>query len=144
MGLIAKIRHKVGYVWYWRARHWWFDTHSARATRIFGVCLLVVGSVEEMIRNAVAALAPRPPHQPHEAVIALIVWAIVALIIGIAVALSMHNGTAPPPDQQAKGPTTQDGRAASRWYGTCCITQPAELGWKVMGREPIYSDGGKK
>jgi len=143
MGLIAKLRHKVGYVWRWRVRHWWYDTREGKQTRVAGVCLLCLGVIAQLIHQAVAALTPHP-NKPHEAIIALIVWAIVALIIGLAVALSMHSSAQPPPEAQAKGPTTQDGKAAKRWYGTCCITNPAELGWKVVGRTPIKSDGGGK
>lgn len=143
VGLIARIRHRVGYVWRWRLRHWWYDTRSGAQARVAGICLLAVVFVVELIRNAVAALAPAP-QRPHEAVIMIIVWLIIALIVGIAVALSMHSSAQAPPDQKATGPTTQDGKSAPRLYGTYCIQNPAELGWKVTGKDPVQSDGGKK
>ena len=142
MGMIATIKRKLTYTWPWRVRHWWYDTPAgAHAKRLLlGFALLAI--VTNSIKAFIVARAPGP--HPQQAIIWIVVWLIVALIVGVAVALSMNNSNQPPPDQQANGPTTQDGRAASRWYGTFCITQPAELGWKVVGKSPIYSDGGGK
>jgi len=56
MGLIAKLRHKVGYVWRWRVRHWWYDTREGKQTRVAGVCLLCLGVIAQLRR------LPLPPH----------------------------------------------------------------------------------
>lgn len=142
MGLIATIKKKLTYTWPWRIRYWWYDTPAgAHAKRLLlGIALLaiVINSVEAFM----VARAPGP--HPQHAIVWIVVWLIIALIVGVAVALSMHGNNQPPPDQQANGPTTQDGRAASRFYGTCCIKAPAELGWKIVGKVAIKSDGGGK
>lgn len=133
---------RLRYVYGWRLRHWWYDTRQGAQARIVGLCLLAFAFIAEMIQQAVAALAP-DPQQPHQAVIGVIIVLIVALLVGVALALSMHQNAKPPGDAQVTGPTTQDGKSAPRLYGTCNITNPAELAWKVVGRVGIKQKGGK-
>src|SRR5690242_2145160 len=111
--LFSYIKKKLTYTWPWRLRHWWYDTPAgAHAKRIaLGFALLAFGI--NSIEAFVVARAPGP--HPQHAIIWIVVWLIIALIVGVAVALSMNNSNQPPPGQQANGPTTQDGRAASRW-----------------------------
>jgi len=142
--LIARLRHRVGYVWYWRFRYWWFDKPQGAHARqcaligsLFLCCMYGVGTI-------VVAARPHRTHAPQQAIIWFIVWAIVAIVAALAVVLMSNRKPAAPQDAKANSPTNQDGKAARRYYGTFCIQDPAELGWKLVGKDPIYSDGGGK
>lgn len=144
MELIKKIRHRVGYVWYWRVRHWWMDTpqgaHTKRILGVLGLLVFVINTIEAFIAGRDLSHNVRP----QQSIIWVVVWLIVALIVAAAVVLSSNSKPAQPPEQSAKAPTTKDGRGAVRYYGTRWIDDPAQLAWKVVGRDPIYSDGGGK
>jgi hypothetical protein len=44
---------------------------------------------------------------------------------------------------RADGPTTEDGQAVMRYWGTHWIDDTFQLAWKVVGRDPIKAKGGK-
>lgn len=142
MELINRIRYRVGYVWYWRVRHWWMDTpqgaHAKRMLGVFALLAVVVNTIEAFI------VARDPGPHPQQSIIWLVVWLIVALVVAAAVVLSSNSAPAAPPEQSTKAPTTKDGRGAVRHYGTRWVDDPAQLAWKVVGKDPIQSDGGGK
>lgn len=142
MGLINKLRYRVGYVWYWRVRHWWMDTpggaHAKRMLAVMALVVVVINTIEAFI----ASRSPEP--HPQQSIIWMVVWLIIALIVSVAVILNSNSKPAAPQEQGTKAPTTKDGRAAVRHYGTRWVDDPAQLAWKVVGKDPIYSDGGGK
>lgn len=144
MELIARIRHCVGYVWYWRVRYWWFDKPGGAFARWFALVGALFLCCMYGISAIIMAARPHPAHAPRQAIVWFIVWAIIAIVAALAVVLLSNSKPAAPPDAKANAPTMQDGKAARRYYGTFCMQDPAELGWKIVGKDPIYSDGGGK
>lgn len=145
MELIAKIRHRVGYVWAWRVRYWWLDTPSGAHTRRILLVLALLTFVIDSIEAFIAARKPvADPLHPQQSIIVAMVILIVALLVGVAIALSASSKPSQPQAQGTKAPTTQDGRSAVRHYGTRWVSDPAQLAWKVVGKDPIKSDGGGK
>ena len=143
MGLIARLRHKIGYVWYWRVRHWWYDKPGGRVARIAGALLLAVVLTAATIVAGIEAFRPQPAGQPHQAIVWMVVWLIVALVVGLALALTMKQPKPQTPDN-TQTPTTEDGQSAKHFFGTCWGDDSFLLAWKVTGREPIKTKGGKK
>lgn len=143
MELIRKIKHRIGYVWWWRAKHWWLDTPQGAVARILALVMVAVAGAVQGVRAAVAAATPHDPAQPQQAIIWIVVWLVVALLVGVAVALSMGNKAADPADVANKGPTTQDGQSVKRHYGEVWIDDPGMAAWRVVGRDPIKASGGK-
>lgn len=144
---MKRIAHRLG-VWGWRFRHWWYDKRSAAYARIGGLVVALLIALGLMTRGAVL-LTLTPPNAvaasaaPHEA-IAPIVWAlIVALVAAVAMVL-LAPKPPKPPDQKTQAPTTEDGQAAVRYYGTNWCDPIAMLAWKVVGKDAIKTKGGKK
>lgn len=142
MGLIARIRHRVGYVWWWRVKHWWLDTRGGMHARIaLGVLAGVAGTVQIVLivlggRHAIE-------RRPHESVIALVVWMIVALVAAIVMIAMMPK----PKGQtisQGDTPTVQDGQSARTFFGTNWMDDSAILCWLQQGTDPIKTKSGKK
>lgn len=145
MGMIerssAQLR-RLRHVWTWRLRYWWFDTESGRQAHIVcaGIAALVV--VLDLIKMGIAALSPPPPGHPAKAVIWWVVYIIVALLAA-AMYIAMKPKIEKPAQDDPKGPTTEDGQAVVRYWGTHWIDDTFQLAWKVVGRDPIKAKGGK-
>lgn len=142
MGLIAHAR-RLHYVWSWRARYWWMDTREGEMAHWAGVWLGAIVCVVQLLRMFVAAALPPPPGEPVKAVY----WWVVQLIIAIvaaAISYAMRPKVEPPKPQEIEAPTTEDGLAAKHYFGTCWVDDEFLLAWKVMGRTPIKTKGGKK
>lgn len=142
LSLRARVRHRA-YVWYWRARYWWMDCESGTWARVGLQALLVVVSLDQMIRGTVAALAPPDPAEPVKAY----VW-VVQLIIAIIAAIAVYALTPKPEAPQAKQqetPNVEDGAHVLEIDGDVWIEGEGEfvLQHMVVGKEPIKS-GGKK
>lgn len=142
MGLIARYR-RLRYVWGWRLRYWWLDTQQGRHAQRTLAVLVLIGFVVQSVRAGLAVARPASITHPQQAILWWVVYLIVAAVVAVAAYLMMPGTKAPDPDQQAKAPTTQDGRSAVRHYGTVWIDDPAMLAWKVVGRDPIKAKGGK-
>ena len=142
MELIAHIRHRVGYVWYWRARHWWLDTQGGRVAQITTAVLLALGTVAETVHVTLSALAPPAGGAPHQAIIGVIIVLIVALVAAV-VAIAMMPKPKQPAAQQAQTPVTDDGQNARRAYGAVWVDDSFLLAWAIVGRDPIKASGGK-
>jgi hypothetical protein len=145
VGLIERSRaqlRRLRHVWTWRLRYWWLDTESGRQAHIAcaGSAALVV--VLDLIKMGVAALQPRPAGEPAKAIIWWVVYIIVALIAA-AMYVAMKPKMEKPKQDEPTGPTTEDGQAVVRYWGTHWIPDTFELAWKVVGRDPIKSKGGK-
>lgn len=142
MGLIARIRHRVGYVWWWRLKHWWLDTRGGLHVRVaLGVLAGIAGTVQIVLiviagRHAVSG-------EPHQSVIALVVWLVVALIAAI-IAIAMMPKPMDQKPSQGDVPTVQDGQTVRTYFGDNWMDDSAILAWVQQGTEPIKTKGGKK
>lgn len=138
MQLIARKR----YVWTWRMRYWWLDTESGRQARIGLICIGALFVILDITKMIIAARTPAPAHEPVKAVIWWVVWLIVAIVLAIiAVAIQPKRQDQKPTESQ--GPTTEDGKAVVKYWGTHWISDEFLLAWKVTGRDPIKAEGGK-
>ena len=142
LSLRARARHRA-FVWYWKARYWWMDSEHGTWARVGLQALLVVVSLDQMIRGTVAALAPPDPAEPVKAY----VW-VVQLIIAIIAAIAVYALTPKPEAPQAKQqetPNVEDGAHVLEIDGDVWIEGEGEfvLQHMVVGKEPIKSEGKK-
>lgn len=144
MGLIERLRERR-YVWTWRLRYWYMDTRSGERAQAVGFVLACLVLVVQVVHMALAALVPAAAPEPGQAVY----WWVVQLII-MVVAAAVSYAMRPKPQQQAERqidpPTVEDGTAVKDYGGTVWIEHDDNflLGWKIVGRDPIKTKGGKK
>lgn len=131
------------YLWSWRARYWWLDTHRGRVARLalFGACCLV--AVLLLARAMIlVATAPAGPAQPLQAAAW---WVQIAIMIAFAaISFLLRPKVEGPKPQEAQVPTVEDGLAAREVFGTVWIDDPFFLAWKMTGTQKIRKKGGKK
>lgn len=142
LSLIQFCRKKAN-VYRWRLRYWWMDTKSGHAANVMSFCMAVLVVVLQLIRVAIAGLAPVPVGEPAKAVY----WWVVQLIIVIvaaAVAYSMRPKVETPKPQSGQAPVINDGLAAKHIGGTRWIDDSFLLAWKIVAMKPIKTKGGKK
>lgn len=141
MGLTSHLR-RLRYVWGWRIRYWWMDTEDGQRAHVAALCLAVLVVIVQLVRMSVAALFPKPAHEPQQAVI----WWVVQIILLIVSAIISY-ALRPKPENakpvEGQGPTTEDGQAVHRYWGVHWIDDQFQLAWKVVGRIPIKAKGGK-
>ena len=144
MGMMAYARGRA-YVYGWRLRHWWMDTRNGRRAHVYALCLCVLVVVAQLVRLAVAALLPPPPGAPVHAVYWWVVQLII-MVVAAVVAYALRPDPPQPQERQLESPTVQDGTAAKDCGGTVWLEYDENflLYHEVVGRDPIYSDGGKK
>lgn len=143
MGLIAPIR-RLHYVWSWRLRYWWLDTPAGERAHYWALGFSLVVFTVQVVRLCVAAALPGPHDAPVQSVIH---WWVVQLIIAVVltvVSYALRPKVEPPKPQDAQAPTVEDGQAVKHHFGTVWIGDEFVLAWKMMGRIPIKSGGGKK
>lgn len=133
---------RLRYVYGWRMRYWWLDTRSGLITRIALAIMLLIGVIAETVYEILAARVIVHAGQPHQAVIGIIVYLIVALVIAV-IAIAMMPKPKPAQPQQANTPTTTDGQQVIDLFGTGWTDDGFILAWKQMGTEPIKASGGK-
>jgi hypothetical protein len=143
MGLIGRAR-ELRYVYGWRLRYWWMDTKDGRRAHIVAFCLAVLLVLIQLVRLAVAALVPPPPGAPVKA----IWWWVVQLIIMVVAAVVAYALRPDPPkaaERKVESPTVEDGTPIKDHGGTVWIEHDDNrlLAWKIVGRDPIKTDGGK-
>lgn len=143
MGLIARIRHRVGYVWYWRLRYWWLDTRQGMQARLTLAVLGLIGIIGMSVRLFFVTRAPALPGQPRQAIVWVVVYLIIALLVAV-IALATMPKPKPPTPQKANTPTTEDGQSVQDHFGTFWVDDSFILAWKQMGTEAIQTSGGKK
>lgn len=105
MELILRARRTYG-VWRWRLRYWWLDTPAGRHAQLWAFALLVVATILQLVRIAVAAVVPPPPGTPRQAI-----WWVVQLIILVvsaAISYAMRPKTEKP--KPAAGEARRRGR----------------------------------
>lgn len=139
--IVAKISKRAS-VYRWRVRYWWLDTEQGKRAHLSLLLLAALVAIVVAWRVLVAAFTPAPG-QPHQSVIAAIVIAIIALIIALAAVLMMPDTPAPPPGKDAAAPTTEDGQNVKHHFGTVWVDDTFMLAWKIVGKVPIKSSGGK-
>lgn len=141
MGLMPRLR-RAHHVWNWRLRYWWLDTREGAAAHVVVFCMAVLVVILQLIKMSIAALLPPPPGEPVKAVY----WWVVQLIVMVVAAVVAY-ALRPKPEnakpQEGQGPTTEDGQATIRAWGTVWIPDVFLLAWKIVGRDPIRADGGK-
>lgn len=148
MGLIARARLAERWqarlaLYHLRLRYWYLDTESGRRAQLWGFAVALLVLLVQVVRVVVAALYPPARPQPAEAV----VWWVVQLIIAVVSALisyALRPKVEPPKPAEVNTPTTEDGRAIPEVHGTCWIEDEFLLAWKIVGRDPIKTSGGKK
>lgn len=142
MAVIGRVRHRC-YVWSWRFRYWFLDTEDGQQARVAAFAVCVLTAMLAAMRMVVSAMQPPPPDAPVLAY-GWVVWLIVLiLVIALAYALSAKSPNAKP--QEVESPTTEDGTPVKDGQGTFWIDHEDgfTLGFKVIGRDPIRSKGGK-
>lgn len=137
---MVRLIRRWRYVYGWRLRHWWLDTPQGKHAQLTLGVLVLLAMAVGFARAGIAVATDSA--QPKQAFIVALVILVVALVVGLALAMSASKA-AKPPDQEVKAPTTQDGRSAVRYYGTNWIEDPAQLAWRVVGRDGIKAKGGK-
>jgi hypothetical protein len=130
------------HIWLWRLRYWWMDTESGARAHVIVFALSTLVSVLDLIKLGVAAVMPRQPGEPAKAIIWWVAYLIVALVAA-AIAYAMRPHIEKPKQDEPQGPTTEDGQAVIRYWGTHWIDDTFQLAWKVVGRDPIRAKGGK-
>lgn len=147
MGLIDRAR-RLRHVARWRIRYWWMDTDAGRRAHaaLFVVSVLVL--LWQMLRAAVALLLPAAAPSPAEPA-AAVAWWVVQLVIAVvaaAVAYVLRPRVQPPAEPVHEPPTVEDGAAVKDFGGTVWLEHEDTgiLLYEVVGRDPIYSKGGKK
>lgn len=144
MGLMPSLRRKA-HTWYWRGRHWWYDTRAGAIARAAALVLVSLTVTVQMVRMTIAASAPAAgPHVQvqHAYGLSIIVVLIILLIIAAAVYASMPKVESQKP-QQSNPPSTDDGQAVIDILGTGWIEDYFVLAWKPNGVQKIKAKGKK-
>lgn len=132
------------YVYGWRLRYWWMDTESGKRARLGALAAAVLVAVYQVARMAVEVLVPLAAGEPVRAY----GW-VVQLIIMVAAAVVAYALRPDPPkaaERKVETKTVEDGTPVKDYGGTVWIDHDDNnlLAWKVVGRDAIKSDGGKK
>ncbi len=124
---------------YWLARYWAMDKYNAQL-RAFGLWVAVVIPAVWIVLVVIQVAAPAPLVQRAYGFVALIILLIIELILAYALRPKQPDAQV----QEGTQPTTKDGRALRRAYGTNWIDDSSMVGWVNGNPEPIKSSGGKK
>lgn len=148
MGMIAHYR-ELRYRATWRLRYWWLDTPAGARAHVGALCVAVLVLVWQMVRLAIAALSPPPAHTLAGEPVHAVAWWVVQLVIAVVAAVisyALRPKPQEPPDRNLESPTVQDGSAVKDFGGTVWIDYEDDflLHYEVVGRDAIYSKGGKK
>lgn len=140
MELKARMR-RWRYVYGWRWRYWWLDTPHGHAARVLLLVLGFLGSIAEIVVAVIDAMRPPSPEHPQQA----LNW-FIAIVFGIGVAhlWGLTKGKPAKDTENNKAPPTDDGQSVSHHFGTVWVDDSFLLAWKVVGRSPVKSKGGKK
>lgn len=145
MGLIGPIRRRA-HGFCWRLRYWYMDTPAGARAQVGGFVVACLALVMQMVRMAVAAIMPQM--QPTAEVRSVYWWVVqlVIMVVAAAISYALRPKVEPPQERQHDAPTVQDGTAARDYFGTCWIEHDDNflLAWKIVGRDGIYTKGGKK
>lgn len=126
-----------------RLRYWYLDTDAGRRAQLWGFAASLLVVLVQLVRMVVVALYPPARPEPAEAVVWWVVQLIIAVISAV-ISYAMRPKVEPPKPTEADTPTTEDGRAIPEVHGTCWIEDEFLLAWKIVGRDPIKTSGGKK
>lgn len=152
MGVITRNRpseriRKLAYVWSWRARYWFLDTEAGQKTRIGTLVVSLLVCIADALWILHLATLPRPAGAPVTAVFVIddIIYYVIILIIAALIAYAMRPKPENAKPQESKSPTTVDGTPVKDYFGTCWIDHDDThlLAWRMTGRDPIRSKGGK-
>lgn len=132
--------HRLLYVYGWRFRHWWYDTESGAVARRVTALVLALGGLVLLVDHF---RSPFPQGQPQQAFVWWVQLIIMVVSMLISALLSRTNQTKPEV-QTPEIPTTEEGTAVKRIYGTVRISEPQVLAWRSAGTDKIRKGGGKK
>lgn len=142
MGLIKKVQKRF-WIWHWRSKYWWHDTEEGHQAQIGLVCLMALVVLIQMIRMFTVTPPVSTTAEPMKAIYWWVVQLIIAVIaLVLAIALRPKQQSAPPPDEET--PTVEDGHSIVEAFGDVWITEENILAQRVVGKEGIKAEGGKK
>ena len=126
---------------YWLSRYWVMDKYNPQF-RAVGMWVAIVIPIVMALRVIISAAIPHPAPKVKEAysIVVLIVILIIELILSYALRPKPQNAQ----PEAGTQPTTKDGRALRRAYGTNWIDDSSMVAWVNGSPEPIKSSGGKK
>lgn len=134
---------RLWYVYSWRVRFWWLDTPAGDMARRGTALLLALAG----LAWAIAQLLVPPPAldatAPRQAFYWWVQLAIMVVSMIVSALLTKTDQTKPEV-QTPDIPTTEEGTAIKRIYGTVRISEPQVLAWQSAGTTPIKAKGGKK
>ena len=143
MGLTGTLRRRW-YVWSWRWRYWLLDTAPGQKFHIGAFIVSLFVCAVDVAYMLIVALVPPPPGTPQKSIADWIIYLII-LIISALISYAMRPKPENAKPQQVESPTTEDGTPVIDYFGTCWIEHEERflLAWKIVGRDPIRSKGGK-
>jgi len=141
--MVTSLLRRRWYAWSWRWRYWLLDTRPGQRFHIgsFIVSLLVCAV---QIAYMVLVTAVPPPGTPQKSFADWIIYLII-LIISALISYAMRPKPENAKPSKMDSPTTEDGTPTRDYFGTCWIEYEDRflLAWKIVGRDPIRSKGGK-
>jgi hypothetical protein len=143
MGLIGTLQRRW-YVWSWRWRYWLLDTVHGQRFHIGAFIVSLFVCAVDVAYMLIVALVPPPPGTPQKSIADWIVYLII-LIISALISYAMRPKPENAKPQTVESPTTEDGTPVKDYFGTCWVDHEDRflLAWKLVGRDPIRSKGGK-
>ncbi|MEJ0006015.1 MAG: hypothetical protein WDM77_06400 [Steroidobacteraceae bacterium] len=125
---------------YWLARYWVMDKYNPQF-RAVGMWIAIVLPIVMALRLIIGALsrAPKPKVQEAYGLVGLIILIVIELILAYALRPKPQNAQ----PEASTQPTTKDGRALRRAYGTNWIDDSSMTAW-VQGTPESITSGGKK
>lgn len=147
MGLMAHIPHR------WRAwaalqslrlRYWYLDTDAGKRAQVWAFAAALLVLAIQLVWLVVAALLPPQGGAPSQALWPAWVIQLIIAVVSAVISYALRPKIEPPKPAEPETPTTEDGRSVPEVHGTCWITEEFLLAWKIVGRDPIKTGGGKK
>lgn len=144
--MVTRLKQRIArwrYVYGWRLRYWYLDTPAGARAQAWAFAGAVLVIVVQLIKLAVAAVAPASRAAPQNAIYMWVVQLII-MIIAALVSYATRPKATEPAKQTAESPSIEDGQFAKHHLGTCWVDDSFVLAWKPMGTEKIKTKGGKK
>lgn len=127
---------------YWMARYWMLDKYNLQF-RAFGFLATNIVSTIMVARLFLRVMTQVTAPKVQKAYIdpGLIYLAI--LIVAVLLSYALRPRPKVPQAEQGQQPTTKDGRALRRAYGSNWVDDSSMVGWANGSPEPIKSSGKK-
>lgn len=149
MGL-RTLLYRQWYIWSWRVRHWLLDTRQGAIAQILVFVLSIIVWLLAAVR-IIVTVAMNPPVatgqlDPVKAAFVIddIIIYLIVILVAVAVSIAMRPKTSSPAPTEGDMPTVEDGQPVRDCFGDVWIDDSFLLAWKVVGKTPIRTKGGKK